>query len=111
MSNSFQIHLPYIIANLVINQLSNHTSAINSIKSTIFVGEVTIFPRVCCLNHRCSDSLVPGVRHLGGIFGQPMLVAQVAIAHAERLVIGPWGLVFFTFFLQAISIYNWDKHG
>ena len=24
------------------------------------------------------------LRHLGGIFGQPMLVAQVAIAHAER---------------------------
>lgn len=33
-------------------------------------------------NFKSSEVLL--LRHLGGIFGQPMLVAQVAIAHAER---------------------------
>ena len=108
VSNSFQIHLPYIIANLVINQLSNHTSAINSIKSTIFVGEVTIFPRVCCLNHRCSDSLVPGGARCQAP-GWDLWSANVGGTSGDRSCreAGHWALgvgIFYLFFASHIHL-------
>jgi len=108
VSNSFQIHLPYIIANLVINQLSNHTSAINSIKSTIFVGEVTDVQTLWCPVVPGGGTAVPGGARCQAP-GWDLWSANVGGTSGDRSCreAGHWALgvgIFYLFFASHIHL-------